>query len=166
MTSRVTLSAVLLLAMTMFSGCRQADGPLPVADGDRPNQIIDISRDLASVARGEAQARTDLADDLRVFIDMVPDGVPASTELARRTSEVVAGRTMTDQNFQRLAHQLWTVTSARDLSERQIEAMQKDTQALLVSLGVPESGAQNVVAQVAVVQKIINRRPRRWYELF
>lgn len=166
MTSRATLSAVLLMALTMLSGCRQADGPLPVADGDRPNQIGDIARDLASIARGEVAAQTDLADDLRVFVDTIPAAVPVSAELARRTAEAVAGRTVTDQNLQRLAHQLWTVTAANELSERQITSMQGDTQALLVSMGIPDSNAQGVAAQVAEVQKVVNRRPRRWYEVF
>ena len=55
---------------------------------------------------------------------------------------------------------------AKDLSERQIETLQNDVQAHLVSLGVGEESAQQVAAQVGEVQSSVTLRPRRWYELF
>ena len=165
-TSRITRFGLLVVLVIAAAGCRQADGPLPVAEGDRPNQIGDLGRDLTSIARGEVQARADLADDLRVFLDVFPAAVPASAELARRTSEVVAGRAVTEQNVQRLAHQLWMAAAARELSERQVESLQNDMQALLVSIGATESSAQAVAAQIAEVQKAVTSRQRRWYEVF
>jgi hypothetical protein len=52
------------------------------------------------------------------------------------------------------------------LSERQIETLQNDVQALLMSVGIAEENAQQVAAQVGDVQVAVTDRPRRWYELF
>jgi hypothetical protein len=166
MKSRTAL--VLFLAIAAGAGCRQADGPMPTPAGEVPNRIGDISRDLTSVARGDAQAPQDLADDLRVFVDdaQADAGGTAVDELARRVSTVVAGKALSEQNAQRLAHQLWTATAAREISERQVEALQNEMQALLVSMGVPEQNATETAAQVAAVQEQVTLRQRRWYEVF
>jgi hypothetical protein len=140
---------------------------MPTPTGDVPNRLGDISRDLTAVARGDQQAPQDLAEDLRVFIDGGgADAESAVNELARRVSSVVAGKNLTDQNAQRLAHQLWTTIDARELSERQVETLQNEMQALLVAVGVPESEATNAAAQVGDVQASVTRRARRWYEVF
>ncbi|HEY6360887.1 MAG TPA: hypothetical protein VIX63_07260 [Vicinamibacterales bacterium] len=166
MPSRVLLSALLLTLSLGLAACRQPDGPLPAPEGEDQNRLEDISRDLLSVARGDAQARQDLADDLRVFVDSNVEAAPAVDELARRTAEVVAGRTLNDQNAQRLAHQLWTLTAAREMSDRQVESLQNDLHALLVEVGVPEDNALNVASQAGQVQQLVTNRERRWYEFF
>ena len=148
-----------------LAGCRQADGPMPTAEGDVPNRLEDISRDLLSVSRGDAQAPKDLADDLRVFV-AEEAARPAVDELARRTSEVVAGKTLNDQSAQQLAHHLWTATAGTEMSGRQVEALQNDLHAVLVSLGVPEDNATTVASQVSEVNARVTSRPRRWYEFF
>lgn len=73
---------------------------------------------------------------------------------------------MTEQAAQRLTHNLWLSVAARDISERQVESLQNDTQSLLVSVGVAEVRAQEVATQVGEVQRAVTDRPRRWYELF
>jgi hypothetical protein len=161
----MTFAVVFTLSLGL-AGCRQADGPMPAASGEIPNRLQDLSRDLQSVAGGDAQASKDLADDLRVFIEAKPDTVSAVNELARRTSEVVTGKTLNEQSAQRLAHHLWTAVAAREISERQVESLQNDTQALLVSVGVPEENAQSVATQVGDVQRVVTARQRRWYEFF
>ena len=166
MTLRVLPPALILVLSLGLAACRQADGPLPTADDEVSNRLGDISRDLLSVARGDAQARQDLADDLHVFLDPREEAVPAVDELARRTSDVVAGKTLNDQNAQRLAHQLWTFTAARDISSRQVETLQNDLHALLVEVGVPEDSAVNVASQAGEVQKLVTNRAQRWYEFF
>jgi hypothetical protein len=166
MTSRVLLPALILILSFGLASCRQADGSLPPAEGDVPNRLGDISRDLLSVARGDAQARQDLTDDLHVFLDSKDEAGPAVDELVRRTADVVAGKTLNDQNAQRLAHHLWTFTAARDLSGRQVESLQNDLHALLVEVGVPEDNAVNVASQAGEVQKLVTDRARRWYEFF
>ena len=59
---------------------------------------------------------------------------------------------------QRLAHNLWLSVAAREMSERQIETLQNDVQALLI-VGVAEEGAQQVAAQVGEVQSAVTLRP-------
>lgn len=166
MTSRIVSCALILAVSAFAAGCRQPDGPMPEATGEVPNRLGDLSRDLASVARGEEQARQDLADDLKVFVDQAPDAQPAVDELVRRTSAVVAGKPLNDQNAQRLAHQLWTAVAGREMSERQVETLQNEMQALLVSVGVPEERAVETASQVEEVQKLVTTRQRRWYEFF
>ena len=165
MTFRIFPSALILVVSLGAAGCRQADGPMPVPEGEVPNRLVDISRDLMSVSRGDTQARKDLADDLRVFVSR-KEAVPAADELARRTSAVVDGRTLDDQNAERLAHHLWTAAAAREMSQRQVESLQNDLHALLVSFGVPEDNAVNVASQAGEVQKLVTSRERRWYEFF
>jgi len=95
-----------------------------------------------------------------------PEEVPSITELTRRTATVVAGRTLNEQTAGRLAHSLWQTIWARQVSERQTEALQNEIQSTLVSIGVVEEQARQVAAQAGEVQKIVSARPRRWYELF
>jgi hypothetical protein len=71
-----------------------------------------------------------------------------------------------EQSAQRLAHSLWVSIAARELSERQVETLKSDMQLMLTSLGVAESNAQLVAAQVGDVQGAVGDRARRWYELF
>jgi hypothetical protein len=165
MTLRTYLSALIIFGSLTAAGCRQADGPMPTPEGEVPNRIVDISRDLMSVSRGDEQARRDLADDLRVFVDK-QEARPASDELARRTSEVVAGKTLKDEDAGRLAQHLWTATAAREISQRQVESLQNDLHGMLVSIGVPEQNALDVASQAGEVQRLVNTRERRWYEFF
>jgi hypothetical protein len=165
MTLRDFPSALIIIVSLGMAGCRQADGPMPAPEGEVPNRLVDISRDLMSVSRGDTQARKDLADDLRVFVER-QEALPAADELARRTSDVVEGKTLDDQNAERLAHHLWTAAAAREMSQRQVESLQNDIHALLISVGVPEDNALNVASQAGEVQKLVTTRERRWYEFF
>jgi len=165
MTSRAVFLPALMVLLFTVAACRQADGPLPTADGEVSNRLEDIRRDLLSVSRGDTQAKQDLADDLSVFITGA-DARPAVNELASRTADVVAGKTLNDQNAQQLAHHLWTATAAREMSGRQVESLQNDLHALLVSVGVPEDNALEVASQAGEVQATVTARPRRWYEFF
>jgi hypothetical protein len=155
-----------IVAALSVSGCRQGEGTMPKAEGDVPNRIGDLSRDLLSIAGGEVQARQDLADDLRVFLDRKPDAVPLVNDLSQRTGEALSGKKLTDQNSQKLAQQLWVAVAGRDLSEKQVETLKNDYQATLTAAGVPEPGAQQVAARLEAVQKAVGERHRRWYELF
>jgi hypothetical protein len=160
------LRGLCLAAALLAAGCRQGEGTMPRAEGDVPNRIGDLSRDLMSMAGGQAQARQDLAEDLRVFLDRKPDAVPIVNDLSQRTGDALSGKTLTDQNSQKLAQQLWVAVSARDLSEKQVETLKNDYQATLTAVGVPQQGAQQAAAQIEAVQKAVGERNRRWYELF
>ena len=157
---------IVVILPLLLAGCRQADGPMPEATGEVPNRLADITRDLQAVARGDAQARQDLADDVTVFVDA--DGEPrmAVNELSRRTAEVVTGSRLSEQSAERLARQLWTAAAGRELSQRQVETLQGEMHALLVEIGVPEDRAENTATQVGEVQRLLTDRPKRWYQLF
>jgi hypothetical protein len=159
--------ALLILTLPVFlGGCRQADGPLPTPSQTHQEELVDVARDLQNVASGrDLNGPVDLADDLRKYIER-PAARPLVDELSARTVKALQGRELADQDAQRLAHNLWVSVYAKELSERQIETLQNDMQALLVSLGVGEESAQQVAAQVGEVQGSLTRRPRRWYEFF
>jgi hypothetical protein len=158
---------LLIMALTVLGGgCRQADGPIPAPTQTHQEELVDVARDLQNVATGrDPNGATDLANDLRKYTERAA-AKPVIDELSGRTAKAVAGRELPDQDAQRLAHNLWVSVYARDLSERQIEALQNDVQTHLVALGVGEDSAQQVAAQVGEVQRSVTRRPRRWYELF
>jgi hypothetical protein len=164
MKSHVTHIIVLAAAVSV-GACRQADGPIPTPNESTQNEIGDISRDLQAVAARDSQAPLDLAHDLRKYSDR-SSVQPAIDELSSRTARVIAGSKLTAQTADRLAHNLWIAVAARKMSQRQVEALQNDLHALLVSAGVAEERAEPVAAQVEEVQRLVTTRPKRWYEFF
>jgi hypothetical protein len=166
-----SLACALLIASlpVALGGCRQADGPVPSPSQTHQEELVDVARDLQNVVSGrDPNGPVDLANDLRKYTDE-PDAMALIDELSARTVtalQALSGRELADQEAQRLAHNLWVTVYAKDLSERQIEALQNDMQALLESLGVSEESAQPVAVQVGEVQGSVTNRPRRWYELF
>jgi len=157
--------AVLLLPL-VAAGCRQPDGPIPTPSEGAQDDLHDISRDLTYIATGsDPAAPNDLAYDLRKYVEE-QDAAAAVEELSRRTSSAVANKKLPEQTAQRLAHTLWLSIAAREISDRQVEALQNDTQSMLMSIGVAEPQAEQVAAQVGEVQRVVTRRQRRWYEWF
>ena len=157
-----------VMALLLAAGCRQPDGPVPTPTAEGEREIGDIARDLNSIASGrDPQAPKDLADDLRRYVeDKRPAAVPAVDELARRTAALLPTKNLATQTSQQLARNLWLSIMARELSDRQVEKLQNDTQSLLVSVGIAEEQAKPVAAQVGDVHKAVTDRARRWYELF
>jgi hypothetical protein len=157
--------AVILVLGLSLTGCRQADGPIPTPNAATQNEIDDMSRDLLGIANRDAESQKYLSDDLQKYTEE-SSNYPAFNELARRTSAVVQGSKLSELAAKQLAHDLWLVVSAREMSERQVEALQMDFQTVLVSAGVPEQNVQPVTEQVVEVQRLVTSRPRRWYEFF
>ena len=157
--------AIILVSALALGACRQADGPMPTADANTLGELEDVRHDLENVAKKDPAAPEDLASDIAKYSRRAT-AIPAINELTRRTVNVLAGKTVNEQAGNRLAHSLWMTVAARELSERQIEALQNDVQSILVSIGVAEPQAQQVAAQVGEVQKAVGDRPRRWYEFF
>ena len=154
------------VVVLVVSGCRQPDGPVPTPTATVQEELVDVTRDLQYIAgKRDPQAPKDLADDLRKYAPR-PSARPAVDALSRLTAAAVADSQLTEQAAQRLTHNLWVSMAARDMSERQVESLQNDTQFLLVSVGVAEARAQEVAVQVGEVQRAVTDRPRRWYELF
>ena len=152
--------------LASVSACRQADGSVPTPSAETQEELIDVSRDLQYIASGRDPAAPKyLASDLRKYARRAT-ARPAVEELAQRTAAAVTGVTLGEQDAQRLTHNLWLTVAAREISERQVEGLQSDMQALLLSVGVPQNRAEPVAAQMGEVQRAVTDRPRRWYELF
>src|SRR5688500_532332 len=92
---------VVLLLVSTAAGCRQADGPMPVREGEVPNRLEDIKRDLISAAAGDRDAIGDLGDDLSVFAER--QGNEAARQLAQRVGVAVSGSQLTDEAADKLA---------------------------------------------------------------
>jgi hypothetical protein len=156
---------VLLVAAAMAAGgCRQADGELPARDGEVPNRLEDIRKDLLSIAGGNREAANDLGDDLSVFAEA--RGNAAARTLARQVGDAVAASQLNEEAAGRLAEQLWIAVAGRDLSERQVQALQEDVEELLMSAGASQQHADAAGQQIDEVQKAVTARSRRWYERF
>lgn len=157
---------VAVISVTV-SGCRQADGPVPTPDESVQEDLGDVRRDLEYIATGyDPSATEDLAQDLRKYVEEQPPAAAAVDELTRRTAGAVAQTKVVEQSAERLAHNLWLAIMARQMSYRQVESLQNDTQSLLMAAGVTEENAQQVAAQIGEVQRVVTARQRRWYELF
>ncbi|OFW36053.1 MAG: hypothetical protein A3F70_19240 [Acidobacteria bacterium RIFCSPLOWO2_12_FULL_67_14] len=166
MRSPVHFALLALMALTL-AGCRQADGPVPTPDESVLEDLGDVRKDLEYIATGyDPSASKDLAADLGKYVDEMPPAAAAVDELSRRGASVVAQKKLPEQTGDQLALNLWLAIQARQISERQVEALQNDTQALLMTVGIAEENAQQVAAQIGEVQRLVTARQRRWYELF
>lgn len=165
MTSLVR-GALLVVLSLVAAGCRQPDGPMPTPNQNVQDDLVDIGRDLIYIAAGsDPAAPQDLSADLRKYVTR-DEAMPVVEELSRRMADAVANTKLPEQTAQRLAHTLWLAIAARDISERQVEALQNDTQSMLISVGVADEPAAQVAAQLGEVQRVVTDRQRRWYEWF
>lgn len=166
MSSRALRFVLCLLMTAAAAGCRQPDGAMPVAEGETPNQIQDVARDLLAVARRDPDGRTDLVHDLEIFAHGRAAGEQAAATFGGQVAEAIGGRMLSDQAAQQLAYTVWTAIEATELSARQVDTLQNDLFRQLVSIGLSEQDAQQVAAGIETVQAGVTTRPRRWYEWF
>jgi hypothetical protein len=157
--------ALVFAAALQFAACRQADGPLPETTPSTANELGDISRDLQNLATGTADGPKDLTDDISHYAEGATGGEPAAAELSRRLGQALTGKSFKLAQAMPVAHTCWVAVAGRQLSEKQIENLQNEMKAELMSLGVNEQQAQSVADQVGVVQQAVTARHRRWYEL-
>ena len=160
-----TVHVLLLASVVVLGGCRQGDGVLPAKTDDVPNRLADLTRDLESVTAGDPQAVQDLTDDLLVFTQG-PEGVTATRALSTTVSGMLVKRSLNEDALTRIVTLLWTAVAARDLSERQVDAVKDDLRAVLISVGVSQQDANLAAGWVGNVQKALTLRPRRWYERY
>ena len=151
------------LAVTL-AGCRQADGPMPEATESVANELGDISRDLQNVAYQNPSGPQDLSDDISHYAQGTNGGEAAAQELARRLAQALVGKMFKVAQAMPVAHTVWVAVAARQLSEQQIENLKNEMKSELMALGVNDQQAQSVADQIAVVQKAVTARQRRWYE--
>jgi hypothetical protein len=157
--------AIICAAAFQLAACRQADGPMPEATASTPNELGDISRDLQNLATGDPSGPTDLGDDISHYAEGPQGGEAAAAELSRRLGTALTGKTFKLAQAMPVARTCWVAVAARQLSEKQIEALQNEMKSELMSLGVNEQQAQGVADQVGAVQQAVTARHRRWYEL-
>ena len=145
-----------------------SDGPMPMPGTEDLNRLDDLRRDVGNVVGGHAEARQDFADDLLVFVkpDTKPEATPAINELARLVADAAAASQLKEASLPPLLQQVWVAVAARDLSEKQVTALQADVKTTLSGLGVADPAAQSISNQIGTVQKAVTDRHRRWYEVF
>jgi len=159
------LSALVVVAALGAGGCKQGDGPVPAKINDVPNRLGDLQRDLAAVVGGEQQAIQDLTDDLLVFTDE-PEGKDATKALATTVCSMLVKRSVNDEAQTKIVNLLWTSVAARELSERQVDALKDDMRNTLLAVGVTQPDANLAAGRVGVVQNAVTLRTRRWYERY
>jgi hypothetical protein len=162
------LLAVLSLVACVAAGCRMADGPMPMPGSEDLNRLDDLRRDVGNVVAGHAEAKQDFADDLMVFVKAgtKPEASAAITELAGLVADAAATAQLKEASLPPFLQQVWTAVAARELSEKQVTALQADVKTTLAGLGVAEPAAQSISNQIGTVQKAVSDRTRRWYEVF
>jgi len=162
------LLAVLSVVACVAAGCRMADGPMPMPGSEDLNRLDDLRRDIGNVVAGHAEAKQDFADDLMVFVNAgaKPEASAAINELARLVADAAAASQLKEASLPPLLKQVWTAVVARELSEKQVTALQADVKTTLSGLGIAEPAAQSISNQIGTVQKAVTDRTRRWYEMF
>jgi hypothetical protein len=162
---RLSRFALALVLTVGAAACRQADGPIPQPARDQTNEIGDIARDMINVVNKDPQAGDDLRSDLSKYGQNKEASAKAS-ELAVQIAQALPGARLDDATAQKLAHTMWIGVTAKQLSERQIGALQKDLKDTLTLAGVEESRAQPVADKLGEVQKATSENRRRWYQMF
>jgi hypothetical protein len=157
--------ALVLIAALGAGACKQGDGAMPGKINDVPNRLGDLKRDLEAVVGGEQQAVQDLTDDLLVFTDE-PEGRNATKALAMTVASMLVNRKVNDETQTKVVDLLWTSVAARELSERQVDALKDDMRNTLLAAGVTQPDANLAAGRVGDVQNAVTLRTRRWYERY
>lgn len=159
------IQTLILVAVVGAAGCKQGDGALPAKVGEVPNRISDMKRDMESMVAGDQTALKDLTDDLSVFTEE-QEGQTAVRGLTNTLAPMLMNRSIDDETMTRIVTVLWTATAARDLSERQVDALKDDMRTVLMSVGVSQPDANLAAGRVGDVQKAVTLRTRRWWERY
>lgn len=157
---------VALVAVALAgAGCKQADGALQDASApDRVGDMSDIGKDLMSAQAKTADGAKDFVDDLSKLCPEKPGEAPSKELASKVAGAVAAGGKLTMPDAVRLGTALWQTVAGREISKSQAKALRQEVKQILTSAGVTDSSA--VLQQMEVVQKAVNLRPAKWYELF
>jgi hypothetical protein len=157
-----TVAGVLLVGALCVAGCKQADGPMPVPEGEQPNKIEDISRDLQNLASSDANAPTELADDLS-SVDPLKRPPEQITALSKHLGSALDGRQLSDGDARKMANLLFVALAGRELSESQIEQAGEELRTTLMSVGAEAQVAEQVSTATQELANGITRNKKRWY---
>jgi len=162
------LLAALSLVACLAAGCRMADGPLPTPSSEDQNRLDDLRRDVGNFVGGHQEAKQDFTDDLLVSVKpgTKPEATAAIKELAGLIADAAMAAQLKEAALPPLLKQVWTAVTARELSEKQVTALQADVRSTLTDLGIADPAAQSISNQIGTVQKAVTDRSRRWYEVF
>jgi hypothetical protein len=156
---------VLVLIMAAALSACQSEGPIPQEQGEVPDRLDDMTRDLLSVAAQVPQARQEFVEDLQAFADNGV-GAHAAATFGGKLADAVTGAKLTETSARQLARTSWIAVSATELNARQVASTREQLKTQLASVGVPPERSEAAAAEVTTLQKVIGTRPRRWYELF
>lgn len=162
LSTRLAVALVLGLAA---AGCRQPDGQAPTPTADQTNEIGDIARDMINVVNKDPQGPEDLRADLSKY-GQDAEATAQIDAFARQLTGALADARLDDATAERLAKTLWVAVTARDLSARQIDALEQELEDVLASAGVPEERAQPIANRLDEMQRAITDNPKRWYQVF
>ena len=118
----------------VLGGCRQADGPVPGTNETYQEELWTSRAICRTWPPGATRMAPPILPLICVSDTEKPAARPLVDELSARTV-LHHGESLQRSGMQRLAHNLWVSWCMKDLSERQIETLQNDMQAHLVSLG-------------------------------
>jgi hypothetical protein len=154
----------MVAVLVMLAGCRQSDGPRPVPEGEQPNKIYDVGRDLQNLAGGQTDAEAELVDDIQSFD---PEPPPAALTMALGTAlrEALAGSSLADAQAQQVASLMFIAAAGHDLSQRQIGKLGEDVTRALTDAGADPAAAQRVSAAATAVAAAVTRNQKRWYHV-
>ncbi len=150
-----------VLAATL-AGCRQPDGPMPAPQGEQPNRIEDITRDLQNVARKDANAPAELLDDL-MHVDAVQQPRPQLKAVSDSLAAALGGTALQESDAHAIANILFVAAAGRELSEAQTEKVGTDMHDALVKAGASDPAAQRASEATAALALDVSQNEKRWY---
>ncbi len=158
---------IIFLFALVFTGCSQPDGPVPPLVDENLNVVSDISRDLLNLAEQHPSALVELTDDLNYLTRLTPSFPSESLErMAMALERALLDSTVTEEQAQQIAEILFTVMTARQLSEAQIAIIKNEFLVVLKVVGVKEIEATEVGVAVQKFQEVVTENQRMWYHIF
>ena len=139
----------------------------PLVDEDL-NVVSDISRDLLNLAEQYPSALVELTDDLNYLTRLLTPSFPSENleRMAMALERALLGSTVTEEQAQQIAEILFTVMTARQLSEAQIAKIKNEFLAVLKVVGVKETEATEAGVAVQKFQEVVTENRRMWHHVF
>lgn len=157
----------IFLFALVLTGCSQPDGLVPPLVDENLNVVSDISRDLLNLAEQYPSALVELTDDLNYLTRLTPSFPSENLErLAMALESALLGFTVTEEQAQQIAEILFTVMTARQLSEAQIAKIKNEFLTVLKAVGVKETEATEAGVAVQKFQEVVTENRRMWYHVF